>query len=282
MYDAFTEGISGNERADVLANFGLSVQYDGTSTRRWRLHPGLRMSRMVLQSPSSRVAYDLLSLSRSVSSQIVGLITGHGLLRKHLPTVGILQEGPVMSARNECGEQFLRATVDAVLNTPVPSTDTDATSVASCPGSSVRCVGKSSNRSTTWSYIVGDMLSNKYSRPTANLNVASVHVLACCGVSVHAVTCLPSVADGLASTHMLLTPDIYARLLGSAFASARTSVGLTFNCPRCGNTYARPHSLSRHIRFECGVDPKFECPICHKKSKHKHNLMLHMRTHQNR
>ncbi|XP_046663271.1 longitudinals lacking protein-like isoform X5 [Homalodisca vitripennis] len=88
--------------------------------------------------------------------------------------------------------------------------------------------------------------------------------------------------DGLASTHMLLTPDIYARLLGSAFASARTSVGLTFNCPRCGNTYARPHSLSRHIRFECGVDPKFECPICHKKSKHKHNLMLHMRTHQNR
>ncbi|XKL69569.1 hypothetical protein PGB90_007338 [Kerria lacca] len=53
-----------------------------------------------------------------------------------------------------------------------------------------------------------------------------------------------------------------------------------FKCPKCGNCYARHHSLSRHIRFECGVDPQFECPICHKKSKHKHNLLLHMRTHR--
>jgi uncharacterized Zn-finger protein len=51
-------------------------------------------------------------------------------------------------------------------------------------------------------------------------------------------------------------------------------------CPRCGNAYSRPHSLNRHIRFECGVEPQFECPVCHKRSKHKHNLVLHMRTHQ--
>uniref|UniRef100_A0A4Y0BMX2 BTB domain-containing protein n=1 Tax=Anopheles funestus TaxID=62324 RepID=A0A4Y0BMX2_ANOFN len=59
-------------------------------------------------------------------------------------------------------------------------------------------------------------------------------------------------------------------------------VGGTYSCTRCGNSYARPHSLNRHIRFECGVEPKFECPVCHKKSKHKHNLVLHMRTHQHR
>nr|XP_012150791.1 PREDICTED: zinc finger protein 391-like [Megachile rotundata] len=53
-----------------------------------------------------------------------------------------------------------------------------------------------------------------------------------------------------------------------------------YSCPRCGNAYTRPHSLSRHMRFECGVEPQFECPVCHKKSKHKHNLVLHMRTHQ--
>ena len=53
-----------------------------------------------------------------------------------------------------------------------------------------------------------------------------------------------------------------------------------YHCPRCGNAYSRPHSLNRHIRFECGVEPQFECPVCHKKSKHKHNLVLHMRTHQ--
>uniref|UniRef100_A0A1B6IU09 Reverse transcriptase zinc-binding domain-containing protein n=1 Tax=Homalodisca liturata TaxID=320908 RepID=A0A1B6IU09_9HEMI len=59
------------------------------------LHPGLRMSRMVLQSPSSKVASDLLSLNRSMSSQVIGLITGHGHLRKHLHRVGILQEDPL-------------------------------------------------------------------------------------------------------------------------------------------------------------------------------------------
>ena len=58
--------------------------------------------------------------------------------------------------------------------------------------------------------------------------------------------------------------------------------GGAYTCERCGNSYARPHSLNRHKRFECGVEPKFECPICRKKSKHKHNLVLHMRTHQHR
>ncbi|XP_073976587.1 uncharacterized protein isoform X7 [Rhodnius prolixus] len=71
----------------------------------------------------------------------------------------------------------------------------------------------------------------------------------------------------------------YRRLSEGGYFNA---VAAQFTCPKCGNSYARPHSLSRHIRFECGVDPKFECPICHKKSKHKHNLMLHMRTHLNR
>ncbi|XP_011052793.1 PREDICTED: longitudinals lacking protein, isoform G isoform X8 [Acromyrmex echinatior] len=53
-----------------------------------------------------------------------------------------------------------------------------------------------------------------------------------------------------------------------------------YYCQRCGNAYTRPHSLNRHMKFECGVEPQFECPICHKKSKHKHNLLLHMRTHK--
>jgi uncharacterized Zn-finger protein len=51
-----------------------------------------------------------------------------------------------------------------------------------------------------------------------------------------------------------------------------STVGAPYSCSRCGNTYARPHSLNRHIRFECGVEPKFECPVCHKKSKHRQIL----------
>ncbi|XP_031629856.1 longitudinals lacking protein-like isoform X10 [Contarinia nasturtii] len=65
-------------------------------------------------------------------------------------------------------------------------------------------------------------------------------------------------------------------------ASTAPIMGGAYTCERCGNSYARPHSLNRHKRFECGVEPKFECPICRKKSKHKHNLVLHMRTHQPR
>lgn len=69
---------------------------------------------------------------------------------------------------------------------------------------------------------------------------------------------------------------------GGSGGSNQTTPGGAYSCQRCGNSYARPHSLNRHIRFECGVEPKFECPVCHKKSKHKHNLVLHMRTHQQR
>lgn len=69
---------------------------------------------------------------------------------------------------------------------------------------------------------------------------------------------------------------------GNSGGSSTAPTGGIYMCKQCGNSYARPHSLNRHIRFECGVEPKFECPICHKKSKHKHNLVLHMRTHQQR
>lgn len=60
------------------------------------------------------------------------------------------------------------------------------------------------------------------------------------------------------------------------------TMGGAYKCEKCTNSYARLHSLNRHLRFECGVEPQFECPVCHKKSKHKHNLVLHMRTHQQR
>lgn len=53
-----------------------------------------------------------------------------------------------------------------------------------------------------------------------------------------------------------------------------------YHCQKCGKSYSRAHSLNRHVKFECGVEPQFECPICHKKSKHKHNLLLHMRIHK--
>lgn len=101
---------------------------------------------------------------------------------------------------------------------------------------------------------------------------------------------LPSVVSTASLTSPLLSVPMNSgstsasNLPGAGNSSSASGTGGwgAFTCPRCGNSYARPHSLNRHIRFECGVEPKFECPICHKKSKHKHNLVLHMRTHQNR
>lgn len=74
--------------------------------------------------------------------------------------------------------------------------------------------------------------------------------------------------------------DSKVGLLGSLPPNPVT-VGGAYKCKKCNNSYARLHSLNRHLRFECGVEPQFECPVCHKKSKHKHNLVLHMRTHRN-
>nr|CAD7460740.1 unnamed protein product [Timema tahoe] len=50
---------------------------------------------------------------------------------------------------------------------------------------------------------------------------------------------------------MLLHHDLYMKLLS---AGGKVPVGPegVFTCSRCGNSYARPHSLNRHLRFECG------------------------------
>ncbi|KAG8268034.1 ATP synthase F(0) complex subunit B1, mitochondrial [Homalodisca vitripennis] len=55
----------------------------------------------LVDSPSSKVASELLSLNRSMSSKVIGLITGHGHLKKHLHRVGILQEDPLCGRCNE-------------------------------------------------------------------------------------------------------------------------------------------------------------------------------------
>ncbi|KAG8307005.1 hypothetical protein J6590_034548 [Homalodisca vitripennis] len=108
------------ERADAPANFGLTSNMAGLQPfcaihrgeslrakptkheKRCKLHPGLRVSSLVLQSPSPRVASDLFSLGRSVSSQLVGLITGHDHLRKHIHKVSIFQDDSLCGL---CGGQ---------------------------------------------------------------------------------------------------------------------------------------------------------------------------------
>ena len=51
-----------------------------------------------------------------------------------------------------------------------------------------------------------------------------------------------------------------------------------FVCPRCSKVYRLYHSLRRHMRVECGHEPRHACPNCGRKFKHRFNLLAHMRT----
>lgn len=51
-----------------------------------------------------------------------------------------------------------------------------------------------------------------------------------------------------------------------------------FMCPKCTKTYRLKHSLTRHVKFECGQEPKHSCNYCHRRFKHKYDLTVHERT----
>lgn len=56
---------------------------------------------------------------------------------------------------------------------------------------------------------------------------------------------------------------------------------LRFTCTnQCGKEYMSEGALARHLRYECGQDPKFTCPFCNYKFKHNFLLIRHIsRTH---
>ncbi|XP_060535644.1 zinc finger protein 419-like [Cylas formicarius] len=48
-----------------------------------------------------------------------------------------------------------------------------------------------------------------------------------------------------------------------------------FMCPNCNSSYKQKGHLVRHIKYECGVEPKFQCQVCYRRFKHKSNLKAH-------
>lgn len=48
-----------------------------------------------------------------------------------------------------------------------------------------------------------------------------------------------------------------------------------YNCTKCTKSYRLRHSLTRHLKFECGKEPRYACNMCDRKFKHKYDLNVH-------
>ncbi|XP_076477623.1 uncharacterized protein LOC117160031 isoform X21 [Bombus vancouverensis nearcticus] len=57
----------------------------------------------------------------------------------------------------------------------------------------------------------------------------------------------------------------------------RGSKKKNYVCPKCGNGYTVVKSLNRHLRYECGVAPRFKCPYCGTRSKQRAHVNEHIR-----
>lgn len=54
--------------------------------------------------------------------------------------------------------------------------------------------------------------------------------------------------------------------------------GERYSCPNCKSTYSQRKNLQRHLRLECGQEPKFPCPYCQLRCKRNNQLQHHIVT----
>jgi len=50
-----------------------------------------------------------------------------------------------------------------------------------------------------------------------------------------------------------------------------------FPCPKCPSAFGQKPSLTRHLKYECGQEPRFQCPYCHFRSKKTSDVYSHVR-----
>ncbi|KAF6202953.1 hypothetical protein GE061_003360 [Apolygus lucorum] len=48
-----------------------------------------------------------------------------------------------------------------------------------------------------------------------------------------------------------------------------------YACARCAKLYKLKSSLNRHLRYECGHEPKFHCTVCPYRAKLREHLKSH-------
>ncbi|XP_011686580.1 PREDICTED: longitudinals lacking protein, isoform G isoform X16 [Wasmannia auropunctata] len=76
-------------------------------------------------------------------------------------------------------------------------------------------------------------------------------------------------------------PNVSPSIRGSSIrrpGSGRRGTGRRNHvCPKCGNGYTVIKSLRRHLRYECGLTPRFKCPYCGTRSKQRGHVSQHIR-----
>lgn len=66
--------------------------------------------------------------------------------------------------------------------------------------------------------------------------------------------------------------------LNESFDIDISALSELFMCTKCTKTYRLKHSLTRHIKFECGKEPMYACQFCFRRFKHKYDLNVHEKT----
>jgi uncharacterized Zn-finger protein len=51
-----------------------------------------------------------------------------------------------------------------------------------------------------------------------------------------------------------------------------------FRCPQCPRGFTVKGNMTRHLKYECGQQPRFQCPYCEFRSKQTSNVMSHIRS----
>lgn len=92
--------------------------------------------------------------------------------------------------------------------------------------------------------------------------------------------------DWLGALFVLLLPGVNGsfKAFGRSFSSD-TDNSVRFPCPNhnCGRAFNWKRNLTRHLKYECGLQPRFKCPYCDYYGKLKGNVSKHLlRRHNNR
>lgn len=83
-------------------------------------------------------------------------------------------------------------------------------------------------------------------------------------------------SDCISNCTFLLVTDLVA-VNSYVIGSQKTAVVKLWKCTKCLKSYSTKGCLQRHLKFECGKEPKFACTFCSYKSFRKFNLNSHLR-----